>query len=144
MARNFKRDRSKYVRYQYREHPLANRGGQVSRHRVVLWQAMGLDWDDLGVPVACHWCGYRVPWTDRRGPEYCVNVDHLNIPAGERMADTPNNLVPSCGWCNKTRAKLIKAGVEHWDVLLLAFKTTHPADRPTPTKLQKLLVSTAW
>jgi|GEM_PF-5865876 len=71
-------------------HPLATKGGRLLTHRKIVF-----DHFEGRVPP-CHWCeGKLKAWSE-------VHVDHVNeIPSDNR----PENLVPSCAECNKTRSK---------------------------------------
>lgn len=75
-------------------HPLANRKGEVLRHRVVLFDSIG-----PGVHP-CHWCSTPVEWTALGLVAGALVVDHVDW-------DTSNNergnLVPSCHPCNSER-----------------------------------------
>lgn len=79
-------------------HVLAAFHGQVLRHRLVLFDKIGLG------PHRCHWCAEHVNWTpQQRGhPEGSLVVDHLDFTPGSDHAD---NLVPSCNVCNSKRQK---------------------------------------
>ena len=101
-------DANGYVRLRAPGHPLAT--GQrdvVARHRIVLYE-------DLNAPEFsdCHWCGYELPWRSDDSPAYkfSVNVDHLNGVKGD---DRPDNLVPSCFWCNMNRQWMEEEICEH-------------------------------
>lgn len=76
-------------------HPLANASGGVLEHRKVLYAEIG--------PGAhpCHWCATKVSW-DRTWPQHpdALVVDHLDH---NRLNNDPDNLVPSCFWCNRDR-----------------------------------------
>lgn len=70
------------------EHPLAVGNSEVLEHRAVLYSEIGPGSHN------CHWCGIQVSWG-------CgLVVDHLN---GDRVDNTPENLVPSCDSCNLVR-----------------------------------------
>lgn len=79
------------------EHPLATKNGQVGRHRMVLYDAIGPG------PHKCHWCGREIHWVVgvRGGPSSALVVDHLD---GNPHNNALENLVPSCQACNKRRA----------------------------------------
>lgn len=76
-------------------HPLAAESGKVYVHRLVLFNKIGPG------EHSCHWCDKKVTWTVRRGPDKLV-ADHLD-DAGDN--NHPDNLVPSCAYCNTTRGK---------------------------------------
>lgn len=69
-------------------HPMA-RGSRAYEHRVVFY-----DHNPDG-PGHCHWCDLILDWST-------AQVDHLN---GVRDDNRIDNLVASCGPCNRDRAK---------------------------------------
>ena len=74
------------------DHPLATRGsGQITEHRVVLYDAIGPG------PHPCHWCDRPLNWGGRTG----LQADHLD---GVKTNNDITNLVPSCISCNRRRA----------------------------------------
>ena len=78
-------------------HPIAGLRGAIPYHRFVLYES-------LGRPefTKCSWCGYVLPWKTTISSAVChvVNADHLD---GDKTNNAPQNLVPSCSWCNKNR-----------------------------------------
>lgn len=75
-------------------HPLADRVGRVAEHRRVLYDAIGPG------PHPCHWgCGKVLGWGGVSG----LNADHLD---GDRLNNALDNLVPSCGPCNRWGKRL--------------------------------------
>lgn len=74
-------------------HPLANDKGQVTVHRVVLYDRIG--------PGAhpCHWCQRPVTW-GRGVADGVLVTDHVD---GDEQNNDPRNLVPSCHRCNIRR-----------------------------------------
>lgn len=72
-----------------------------------------------------------MPWrtTDRPAWKHSVNVDHLD---GDRLNNDPDNLVPSCGWCNTNRGWMQERYPHIWLLLRLTLRNVHPADRPSP------------
>jgi hypothetical protein len=82
-----------YIVDSARDHPLANRCGDVYRHRKVLYDAIG------GGPHACHWCGKQCNWHAEARSER-LTADHLDW---DRQNNDPANLVPSCLPCNSKR-----------------------------------------
>ena len=73
-------------------HPMA-KGQRAYEHRVVFY-----DHNPNG-PGCCHWCPVELDWST-------VQVDHLN---GVRDDNRVENLVASCGDCNRDRAKPARA-----------------------------------
>lgn len=73
-------------------HPVATSQGKAYEHRVVLYEKLGQG------PHPCHWCGKRMPW--KGGAAVAINVDHLD---GDRLNNSPDNLVASCLDCNTKR-----------------------------------------
>lgn len=70
-------------------HPMARGKGKAFEHRVVYYDA------NPEGPKPCHWCGCELSWDT-------LQVDHLNTVRDDNRLD---NLVPSCGPCNRDRAK---------------------------------------
>lgn len=68
-----------------RNHPLADKRGKVTEHRMVLYDTVE------GSRLPCFWCGTPLEWKDN------LVVDHLNH---NRHDNSPTNLVPSCNSCN--------------------------------------------
>lgn len=78
-------------------HPLANSGGQIHEHRLVLWEKLGCE--SLDCAHYCHWnCGKLLVWGGHSG----IIVDHIDE---NWLNNDPENLVPSCNFCN-TRRKM--------------------------------------
>jgi hypothetical protein len=77
-------------------HPIAPAGGLVAEARFVLYEKVGPG------PHPCHWCGKVVPWVvgQKGNVDECIVADHLNA---DPLNDSPENLVVSCGRCNRTR-----------------------------------------
>lgn len=69
-------------------HPMA-RGIRAYEHRVVFYD------NNPDGPGRCYWCGQELEWST-------VQVDHLNCIRDDNRID---NLVASCGGCNRDRAK---------------------------------------
>lgn len=90
------------TRHGYREifdpsHPLAQAGGGVMEHRLVLYEKIG-----PGEHV-CHSCGKKVSWEHDWGGsrrDGALVVDHLDF---DKLNNNPDNLVPSCFACNARR-----------------------------------------
>lgn len=127
-------DERGYVSFYQPTHPLAH-NGWVARHRAVCFAYYG------GYEQPCHWCKYPLPW---RGGKEGINVDHLNGIPGD---DRPDNLVPSCQWCNIHRSwvPLVappKSGL--WEFLISTFATVPPWTRPTNPKLAALIGKCLW
>jgi hypothetical protein len=129
-------------------HPMAHKGGKFPgyafEHRKVCY-------DNLNRPgkSACHWCDYVLPWKLERDDsvergqawKYEVQVDHLD---GKKHKNVPNNLKPSCWWCNRFRALYPTFEKKDKDPVLLSFKQMmvtqyrgiHPALRPTEVEIR--------
>jgi hypothetical protein len=75
-------------------HPMVDASGSGYEHRIVLYDEIGPG------PHACFWCGTEVDWLPKGDPQ-CLQVDHLNDDGADNR---PENLAPSCGRCNSTRA----------------------------------------
>jgi hypothetical protein len=75
-------------------HPLASTGGRIYLAKKVLW-------DSLGRPFSsnCIWCGWEIWWRPIP-PRLLAQTDHLN---GISTDNRPQNLAPSCYWCNTRR-----------------------------------------
>lgn len=77
------------------DHPLADRGGRVSRHRAILYEKIGPG------SHPCHWCGQIVRWMPgAKTSRGALIVDHLDR---DGWNESPENLVPSCHRCNSQR-----------------------------------------
>jgi hypothetical protein len=74
-----------------RSHPLANDDGMIYQHRRVLYDKIG-----PGPGLRCHWCNKDVSWPS-------LHPDHLNSIKNDNR---PENLVPSCSWCNRQRGMI--------------------------------------
>lgn len=70
-------------------HPMARGAYRVYEHRMVYFD------NHPEGPEDCHWCGKPLTWDT-------LQVDHLNAV---RDDNRPENLVASCGNCNRDRAK---------------------------------------
>lgn len=116
--------------YNCEDYPIASRGGRMPYHRFVLFET-------LGKPpyVTCQWCGYVLAWTTNlsHASNLVVNADHLD---GDTFNNSPNNLVPSCSWCNKNRnwAQLYSDFWRHWRKWM---KDVPPAMRPNLPEIAK-------
>lgn len=75
------------------DHPMAMADGKVYVHRRTLYDKIGPG------PHPCHWCHKEVEWAARGGR---IVADHLN---GDRWDNCPENLVPSCDYCNHARSR---------------------------------------
>ena|ERR1019366_6813204 len=89
----------KYLRIINAEgYPISSLRGRIPYHRFVLFEK-------LGKPDAtrCNWCGYVLPWTSTAMSSMflVINADHLD---GDTHNNQPENLVPSCAWCNANRS----------------------------------------
>lgn len=84
-----------YLRVKRPGHPLLQADGYIYMHRVVLYDAIGSG------PHACHWCGRTVDWQPNASASL-LEVDHLDA---DKMNNDRTNLVPSCGGCNRHRAR---------------------------------------
>lgn len=81
----------KYPRlFGHRDHPIANAGGVVRVHRLMLWNKL------QGKDSQCHWCDKDVHWFSK--PR--LIADHLDRNTHN---NAPENLVPACQRCNSSR-----------------------------------------
>ena len=72
-------------------HPIATKLGRVFEHRYVFYEDVG------GAEPACFWCGCSVGWDKS-------HIDHLNENKNDNRIE---NLVYSCGDCNRARGMLM-------------------------------------
>ena len=83
--------RGYFVLLLQKNHPLAAPDGKLYEHRKVLYDKIGPG------PHLCHWgCGKLLDWGGKQG----ICADHLD---GDRLNNTPENIVPSCMSCNRER-----------------------------------------
>lgn len=83
-----------YRAYYKPNHPLAESGGKVFEHRMVLYASIGAG------KHPCNWCDRILQW----GAD--LVVDHINF---KKLDNRIENLVPSCLSCNTLRFnKLIR------------------------------------
>jgi hypothetical protein len=81
-----------YIVLKAPNHPLAQKGGGIYEHRMILFDALG------DGAHCCYWCSKEIFWKgDGRS---LIVVDHLD---GNKANNELNNLVPSCHRCNSTR-----------------------------------------
>jgi hypothetical protein len=75
---------------------LTVKGQKVPKHRVVLYQKIG------GGKHSCYHCGKTVTWNAHHStdPDIALVADHLD---SDKLNNDPDNLVPSCNYCNATR-----------------------------------------
>jgi hypothetical protein len=104
-------------------HPLAGRARFIPYHRFVCFESLGRP---LSSP--CHWCGHVLPWkTTIMGYQASVvNVDHLDA---DTTNNDPDNLVPSCAWCNANRV-WAEDYPDFWEKWRSWLKDTPPQFRP--------------
>lgn len=77
------------------KHPLATANGKVLDHRRVLYAKIGPG------EHRCHWCGTSINWDESWPVDAgALVVDHVDH---QRANNDPDNLVPSCFWCNRDR-----------------------------------------
>jgi 5-methylcytosine-specific restriction endonuclease McrA len=81
----------KYVKTKVDSHPLADNGGVVYVHRLVVYELHD------GVCQPCHWCGVSLEWGT-------AVVDHLNE---NKQDNREENLVVSCNNCNRARGAML-------------------------------------
>ena len=118
----------RYMRWENMHgHPLASRLGRIPAHRLALWE-------HLGQPTSsqCTWCSYPLPWSApgmSSSLAYChvVNVDHLD---GDGHNNDPENLVPSCWWCNANREWATALIPDDLVMVTQFLSDVHPAARP--------------
>lgn len=93
-AKGWTTDKNGYVVLtQERGHPLVRTGNNLYLHRKVLYEKIGPG------PHKCHWCSEELEWGGWEG----IQGDHLD---GDILNNNPDNIVPSCGLCNRTGARL--------------------------------------
>lgn len=104
-------------------HPISDRNGSIPLHRFILFESI-----DGADPVACHWCKYPLRWKTKLACQYLhvVNADHLD---GDKSNNSPENIVPSCYWCNINRLWAEKHP-NFWPKWLRWMQYTPPAMRP--------------
>jgi len=104
-------------------HPIAGTRGRIPYHRFVLFESLGRP-----VVTRCHWCGYFLPWrsTLANALHHVVCADHLD---GDKSNNSPENLVPSCSWCNMNR-NWAEAHEEFWDQWRRWMADVPPEARP--------------
>jgi 5-methylcytosine-specific restriction endonuclease McrA len=74
-------------------HPLADRDGRVSEHRLVVYE-----WQlEHDLPLECFWCGKLLTWED-------ATVDHLNEIKDDNRIE---NLALACDPCNRARGQVL-------------------------------------
>lgn len=104
-------------------HPLAGLRGSIPFHRFVLYVK-------LGEPTftQCHWCGFPLPWNSSisNAVEHVVCADHLD---NDGSNNEPENLVPSCSWCNKNR-NWAEPHPDFWAKWRRWMADVHPSHRP--------------
>ncbi len=84
-----------YVRVKAPNHPIAEpSSGNILEHRYVKYEEMG------DGPHPCHWCEEMLYWDK-------IAVDHLNELKDDNR---PENLVISCGTCNRMRGAMLPTG----------------------------------
>ena len=70
-------------------HPIADKAGRISEHRLILYDKIGPG------KHKCHWCPTIISWEDKT-----LTCDHLDF---NRKNNDPSNLEPSCLSCNSGR-----------------------------------------
>lgn len=129
-----------YISLHAPHHPLANKNGTAARHRVVLWDGMGLGWGDPETTMTpCAFCGWHLPWkVDDEHPmpaQSVVNVDHINSAPGD---DRLENLRPLCYWCNSNR-EFCEARFDYQTAARMFCKVA-PWDRPNLRRLASVII----
>jgi hypothetical protein len=76
------------------DHPLANKNGRVTTHRLVLWEKVE------GRDVPCHWCGRPLFWRNTKRGADTLCVDHVDYDIHNNH---PDNLEATCQSCNTGR-----------------------------------------
>lgn len=79
-------------------HPTATKSGVLFVHRKVLYDSIGPG------THSCHYCGQSVEWM------VDLEVDHKDR---DKNNNTPENLVPCCRPCNRSRWNTDKTGCPH-------------------------------
>lgn len=105
------------------DHCLQSFKGILPLHRYILFEYLGRPSHSL-----CHWCGYSLPWKSsltNTGPSV-VHVDHFDENTEN---NNPENLKPSCYWCNINR-KWAREYPEFWSNWRKWMRDVPPAYRP--------------
>lgn len=104
-ARTMERTTHRRMRY-LPTHPLSGKTGLVSAARALLFDRIGPGWH------ACHWCSRVVEWRvgEPGNARDALIADHVD---GDELNDAPDNVVPSCGSCNGTRARKVNDTEEY-------------------------------
>lgn len=114
-------------------HPLATKDGSVAIHRKVLFEKIG--WG----PHNCHWCNISLEWTPGKIIQNKTLIsDHLDF---DTRNNSPENLVPSCHGCNKSRSSPSRK-IEPGEPFLVNKNGTRVRANPTPCMVcEKIFMS---
>jgi hypothetical protein len=121
----------KYLRViDMHDHPLACTRGRIPYHRLVLFEKLCAN-----QYAPCHWCHYPLTWKTNLNPAFVhvINADHLD---GDTTNNDPDNLVPSCWWCNANRS-WAESHLVFWNNWKKWMKHIPPAMRPNLIEIAK-------
>lgn len=82
---------SGYIKILMPNHSLAEKGGHIYEHRMVLYDKYGSDIQE------CFWCGKSLIWKN-------IKCDHLDE---NKQNNKPENLAISCNECNRARGAML-------------------------------------
>jgi hypothetical protein len=112
---------------------LTVKGKKVPKHRVVLYKKIG------GGTHVCHHCDKPVTWDAHHitDSENALVGDHLD---SDKLNNDPDNIVPSCNYCNATRTnQSIDVPITYNDETLLTSEWAQRVDIDTGAMKTRLL-----